>query len=112
MSDRDSDGKFAKGNKGGPGRPSRAVEVAREFGRIGIVIDAVSDDDFREIIDKAVEQAKAGDARAREWIVSLLVAKNLEQIKKWKTEANFFEGVSLVLDDLQEVDSQSELEPA
>jgi hypothetical protein len=61
---RDGRGRFAKGNAGGPGRPRRQTE--REYLRA--VLGACSIEDWEEVVRRAVVDAKAGDARAREWL--------------------------------------------
>lgn len=63
QSDRDSSGKFVTGNRGG-GRPCRAVE--RDY--MTALSDELPLDAWREIVRRAVADAKAGDAKAREWI--------------------------------------------
>jgi len=57
-------GKFAPGNPGGPGRPRRAVE--REY--VAVLSDVVTVDVWRDVVTRAVEDAKAGNARARDWL--------------------------------------------
>ena len=69
MSDRKTNGTFAPGNPGGPGRPRRAVE--RQY--LAAFAEAVSPSDWRAIIGKAVADAKAGDAKARDWLSKYLV---------------------------------------
>jgi hypothetical protein len=61
---RADDGRFLPGNAGGPGRPRRAVETDY----LRVLSDACPLDDWRIIVSRAVEDAQAGDARAREWI--------------------------------------------
>ncbi len=52
---RDSRGRFAKGNPGGPGNPhGRRIERLR-----AILIDSISDDDFRLIVARLAQRAKA-----------------------------------------------------
>jgi hypothetical protein len=68
---RDERGRFTAGNPGGPGRPHRAVE--REY--LAVLGDGVSLDDWRAIVGAAVEGAKAGDARAREWLARYLLGE-------------------------------------
>ncbi|MBI1900480.1 MAG: hypothetical protein HYS13_05110 [Planctomycetia bacterium] len=63
-SGRNANGKFAPGNLGGPGRPRRAVE--RDY--LAALSDAVSLDDWKAVVARAVADAKAGDARARDWL--------------------------------------------
>jgi hypothetical protein len=61
---RNTNGTFGPGNPGGPGRPRRAVE--REY--LSALAEAVALEDWRQIVARAVQDAKAGDARAREWL--------------------------------------------
>ena len=55
---RDRGGRFAVGNRGGPGRPKRAAEVDYIRTLAGIV----SLDDLRAIARRAVADAKRGSA--------------------------------------------------
>ena len=57
---RDEQGRFAKGNRGGPGNPNarRSAELREAF------LSAVSADDIREIVSAVVAKAKAGDVIA------------------------------------------------
>ncbi len=67
--DRGPGGQFAPGNKGGPGNP-HAKRVARLR---GLLLNAVSDEDLKAVVNKLVEQAKAGDMAAiRELLQRLL----------------------------------------
>jgi len=66
---RNRNGTFAVGNSGGPGRPRRTIE--REY--LAALLDSVSLDSWRAIIAKAVDDAKQGDAKAREWLARYLV---------------------------------------
>lgn len=57
---RDARGRFARGNKGGPGNPRcRRAAALRQ-----LLVGAVSDDDFRAVVAKLVDMAKAGDLAA------------------------------------------------
>jgi hypothetical protein len=69
MGTRNLNGTFAPGNPGGPGRPRRCVE--REY--LSELVAAVPLEDWRAIVMKAVASAKAGNARAREWLAKYLV---------------------------------------
>jgi hypothetical protein len=60
---------FKEGNPGGPGRPRRAVEEAYH----GALVEGVPLDDWKAIVARAVKDAKAGDARAREWLGKHLI---------------------------------------
>ncbi|MFH1419154.1 MAG: hypothetical protein ABII12_12825, partial [Planctomycetota bacterium] len=54
--DRDARGCFAKGNPGGPGNPhARRVAEIRK-----LLLDAVTDQDVKEICDVLVRKAKEG----------------------------------------------------
>ena len=70
-SERDDNGQFAKGNPGGPGRPRRAVE--REY--LAALGDAVTLDDWRDVVTRAVADAKAGDAAARAFLAKRLIGE-------------------------------------
>jgi hypothetical protein len=71
MANRDDKGRFLPGWKGGPGRPRRAVEADY----LRSLSDRVPVDKWTKIVDAAVEQALAGDHRAREWLGLFLVGK-------------------------------------
>jgi len=65
MSDgRDDIGRFSTGNNYGQGRPPRAVE--RDY--LAALSERLSLADWRSIVDRAVQDACSGDARARDWI--------------------------------------------
>jgi hypothetical protein len=64
--DRDPDGRFQKGGKGGPGRPRRAIE--RDY--LATLSEAVPLSVWQEIVAKAVESAREGDHAARVWLAN------------------------------------------
>lgn len=64
---RDSRGKFLPGNPGSPGRKPRATGMAY----LEVSLGAVSEDDWRAVTAKALEQAKAGDDKARTFLAKL-----------------------------------------
>jgi hypothetical protein len=66
---RDGLGRFAAGNPGGPGRPRRATERAY----LATLSDAISLEDWRAIVGRAVSDAKDGDPKAREWIANYVL---------------------------------------
>jgi hypothetical protein len=68
---RDQQGRFAAGNPGGPGRPRRAVE--REY--LAALSEAVTLDDWQEIVKTAVTAAKQGDGKARDWLCRYLLGE-------------------------------------
>jgi hypothetical protein len=71
MADRDIQGRFLPGWKGGPGRPRRAVEADY----LRHLAESCPLARWREICQVAVEQALAGDAKAREWLGLYLMGK-------------------------------------
>lgn len=71
VGDRDRAGRFAPGNGGGPGRPRRATERAY----LATISAACPPDAWREIVSRAVADAKAGDAKARDWLAAYLVGR-------------------------------------
>lgn len=64
-------GRYARGNPGGPGRPRRPIEADY----LRTLTDACPPDTWRQICDKAVEDAQAGDGKAREWLSRYLLGK-------------------------------------
>lgn len=75
MVGRDENGKFAKGYKGGPGRPKKDREV-RYY---DILHTAVTFEDWKEIVAKAVADAKRGDAVARKWLADYLIGPPVQR---------------------------------
>jgi len=74
MDSRNSNGTFAQGNPGGPGRPAKAVESAAARIR-KIFIEGVVDEDLRLIVDQIVTQAKQGDHWAINQLFDRLLGK-------------------------------------
>lgn len=64
-------GKFKKGNPGGPGRPPRETELSY----LKKLSELCTLEDWGEIVAKALQDAKSGDAAARSWIAAYLVGK-------------------------------------
>jgi len=86
---RNLNGTFGTGNPGGPGRPRRGVE--RQY--LAAFAEAVSPSDWRAIIQKAAADAKAGDAKARDWLSKYLVGDEplalvelAEELQRLKSE--------------------------
>lgn len=72
-SGRDDQGRFSKGNRGGPGNP-----YARQTARLLKVIrDAVSAEELRNITRKLVEKAQQGDTAAARILFTYVVGKPL-----------------------------------
>ena len=69
---RNKNGRFAKGNAGGPGRPRRAIE----HDYMAVMGDTVSLMDWRDIVSRALKDAKRGNARARDWLTRHLLGNN------------------------------------
>ena len=68
---RGAHGRFAKGNAGGPGNPyARRVAELRS-----LILEAVTDDDLREIVKTLVKSAKDGDIAAAREVLNRLVGK-------------------------------------
>ncbi len=72
---RDKNGRFIKGNSGGPGRPRKDREV--EYYRI--LSTRCTVDDWHAIIDRAIRDAKSGDAVARRWLADYLIGPPVER---------------------------------
>ena len=75
MAERNEQGKFTKGNGGGPGRPKRSTEEKY----LTSLQSAVTLKDWREIVDTAVSKAKRGDARARTWLSDYLLGPPVQR---------------------------------
>lgn len=73
---RDENGRFVKGSSGNPkGRAPRK----REERYYAILMQTVTFDDWKEIVEKACEQAKSGDQIARKWLSDYLVGPPVER---------------------------------
>lgn len=70
MGTRKVNGQFDAGNKFGVGRPARAVELDY----LKALSDAVPVNAWVEICQRAVEDARAGDAKARQWLSEHLLS--------------------------------------
>jgi hypothetical protein len=76
MAERDESGRFRKGISGNPkGRPPKE----RELRFYEITLQAVTFDDWKEIVKKAVQQAKRGDAQARKWLADYLMGPPVQR---------------------------------
>jgi hypothetical protein len=73
---RDENGRFVKGHDKLGGRKSRAIEEAY----LKIFKDTVSPDDWKEIIKRAVKDAKLGDATARKFIADYLIGAPVQKV--------------------------------
>ena len=70
---RDSHGRYVKGHSGNP--QGRSIDQYKYLKKMEA---AVSAEEWIAIIRKAVEQAKRGDPRAREWLSDYLMGKPLQ----------------------------------
>lgn len=81
---RDSRGRFAKGNKGGPGNP-----FARRVGRLrSLLLDRVSDEDLEQIAHALVAKAKGGDVAAARLLFSYLLGRPGEAVDPDRLDAD------------------------
>jgi len=70
MTNPNGKGGFQPGRSGNPsGRPAYAAEFTQRL------VKLVKRADWRDIVLKAVEQAKRGDSKAREWLSDRLMGK-------------------------------------
>ena len=74
---RDKKGKFVKGHPGGPGRPKKS----REDRFYEILVTTVTEQDWREIIQKAVVEAKRGDTSARTWLSNYYAGPPVQKLE-------------------------------
>jgi len=75
VTERDANGRFAKGNSGGPGRTSKTREV--RF--LEITLATVTFKDWEEIVEKARDQAKRGNPVARKWLGDYLMGPPVQR---------------------------------
>ena len=74
---RDEKGRFVKGASGNPqGRLPKEIEQTY----LQVCESTCPFDVWREIVLKAVEQAKRGDARARQWLSDYLIGKPISMV--------------------------------
>src|SRR5215467_6711680 len=71
---RNSGGQFTSGNPGGPGRPRRVAE--RDY--LVTLTEACPPETWRAICRRAVADAEAGDAKARDWLSRFLLGNPAE----------------------------------
>jgi len=72
--ERDEQGRFAKGNRGGPGNPH-----ARKVGELrSALLRAVSPEDLQVVVEKLVKQAKGGNIPAAKELLDRVLGRALE----------------------------------
>lgn len=81
MEQRGRNGQFIEGNGGGPGRPPRRTEATY----LRATSAACSVEDWTEIVARAVTDAKAGNAKAREFLAEYVLgsAPILSELLAW-----------------------------
>lgn len=84
MSDRGTNGRFTKGNPGGPGRPRREVEQEYRNATLG----KVHMTRWRKIVARAVDDAEVGDAKARSWLTDILGLRPPQRISETDPDGN------------------------
>jgi hypothetical protein len=100
---RDQNGRFVKGNPGGPGNP-----FAREVAKMRrAFMNRVSIKDLEDIADKMVALAKEGNVQAAKFIYGYMIGKplpardpdhlNEHELEVFKTEATFTQEVGPLL---------------
>jgi len=77
MAGRDAQGRFAKGHKGGPGRPARDKEEKY----LKKLSTRCTLKEWQAIVDRAIAQAKAGNPKARQWLSDYLLGKPAQELK-------------------------------
>lgn len=92
---RDENGRFAKGNSGGPGRMPREKE-SRYY---DLLISSVSLDDWQAIVRKAVAQAKAGNPVARKWLADYILGTPVQRLETSGPNGGPIESVVIYLPD-------------
>ena len=75
---RDENGRFVPGQSGNPkGRAARRTE--EEY--LGAMLGRVTLKDWREIVDKAIGQAKRGDSKARQWLSDYIMGPPVQRLE-------------------------------
>ena len=87
MAQRDENGKFIKGGKGGPGRPPKQ----REERFYEITLSTVTYAKWEKVVSKALDQAIHGDTSARKWLSDYLIGPPTQ-----KTEITGKDGEKLI----------------
>jgi len=73
---RDAKGRWLKGKPPGPGR----APMKKEERYYRLTIESVTDEDWVEIVLTAVNQAKRGQWRAREWLANYIIGRPVQVI--------------------------------
>jgi hypothetical protein len=95
---RDSKGRFVKGVSGNPqGRLPKETETSY----MQVSESVCTFDVWREITMKAVEQAKRGDARARQWLSDYLIGKPISMVMAVQEKQDTVITVQYVRDEIR-----------
>jgi hypothetical protein len=78
MALRDEKGRFVKG---GVGNPKGRLPKEREVKYYELLMTAVSEDDWVDIVVNAAKQAKRGDGTARKWLTDYLVGVPAQKLE-------------------------------
>lgn len=70
MAERDDKGRFVKGVSGNPG--GKPLDQTKYLKKLDTTMTLK---EWRDIVVKAIEQAKRGDSRARQWLSDYLLGK-------------------------------------
>ena len=89
---RKANGQFAKGDNGGPGRPTKK----REERYLEITMSACTFKDWERIIKRAVTDAKRGDATARKWLSDYLIGSPQQKLDVTSGGETFVEIIEVV----------------
>lgn len=90
MTERDANGRFAKGESGNPkGRPPKA----REERYLEIARSTVTFKQWKAIVQKAADQAERGNPTARKWLSDYLIGPPVQ-----RTELTGADGGTLKLE--------------
>jgi hypothetical protein len=73
--DRNRKGRFVRGNPGGPGRPPKPRPTP-EVDYALATTEICTPDEWKAIVRKALAQAKAGDCRARDFLLRILLGSD------------------------------------
>lgn len=81
-SNRDANGRFAKGNSGGPGNP----HAQRTSQLRAMLLDCVADKDFKAVVAKLLAMAKAGDLAAIKELLDRMMGKPKASVELQQVE--------------------------
>jgi hypothetical protein len=80
---RNEKGQFIKGTTGNPKGRSPKQREERFY---DITMSAVTYDEWKAIVMKAVDQAKRGDSTARKWLADYLIGTPIQNVKQEITD--------------------------